>query len=344
MSARTKTNADIVGYQENLFAEKEKFEPHKNSIGRSNPSRMPATLARSSAFAPKSRNLNTDSNFHRLYIVDNESIIEVQGRELGYQHRDLCFAIFREEPTVFEIPNPRYEFYENGLPVNASLPETIELCEVAMTWHELLVARNLTPQTNNKKTILRLLQDMQKVLIVDHEGTPEEVIEKFKQGKISDYGRSQNIFYDISWSGTGLNDKVYIKFGPSIRETFRNKRLVSCNADVQYKLKKGFSKSIWAHIDGRPHFTWIDESRICNLLGIDIWDEDWDAEDRKRHREDVRETFKDMAQAGGILPRFTEKVTGAGKRKERRYFYTHALNFDAQQAPSQPLQIDGDAR
>ena len=240
-------------------------------------------------------------------------------------------AIFRDEPKMITAPNPRYQLDEYGY-APTGISRDLEICEITLTWHDLLEARNLTPQTNNKKTVLGLLQDLQKVTMVNHHGTPEDVIKDFKEGKIAEYGSSSNIIYSIDWMGTGLNDKVIIRFGASVRKMFLDKKLVSLNADVQFKLKKGFSKNIWPYIDSRPYFTWIDESKICELLGVDIWDDTSDADTRKRHREDVREAFADMVQAGGILQNFTEKVTGHGRRKERRYFYTHALNFNADQA------------
>src|SRR3954463_9466224 len=54
-----------------------------NKRGRKNPAAVPARLARTSAFAPKRRNLITDSKFRRTYIVPGHSYIEVAGRELG---------------------------------------------------------------------------------------------------------------------------------------------------------------------------------------------------------------------------------------------------------------------
>src|SRR4051794_9124077 len=47
-----------------------------NKRGRKNPAAVPARLARTSAFAPKRRNLITDSKFRRAYIVPGHSYIE----------------------------------------------------------------------------------------------------------------------------------------------------------------------------------------------------------------------------------------------------------------------------
>src|SRR3982750_712547 len=77
-----------------------------NKRGRKNPAAVPARLARTSAFAPKRRNLITDSKFRRTYIVPGHSYIEVAGRELGSQHRDALYAVFRLKPRRIQVPNP----------------------------------------------------------------------------------------------------------------------------------------------------------------------------------------------------------------------------------------------
>jgi len=76
-------------------AEKKRLERVGNRRGRNRPSKVPARLARTSAFAPKRRGLITDSSFERLYIVRGHSVVRVSGRELGSQHRDALYAVFR---------------------------------------------------------------------------------------------------------------------------------------------------------------------------------------------------------------------------------------------------------
>jgi len=67
----------------------------RNRRGRAHPANVPAKLTRTSAFAPKRRGLITDSSFRRVYLVPKQSVIEVSGRELGSQHRDAMYALFR---------------------------------------------------------------------------------------------------------------------------------------------------------------------------------------------------------------------------------------------------------
>src|SRR3954453_9557923 len=75
-----------------------------NKRGRKNPVVVPARLARTSAFAPKRRNLITDSKFRRAYVVPGHSYIEVSGRELGSQHWDALYAVFRMNLRRIQIP------------------------------------------------------------------------------------------------------------------------------------------------------------------------------------------------------------------------------------------------
>ena len=84
-------------------AERKRLEKFKNRRGRKNPARIPARLARTSAFAPKRTRLITDSNFERLYVVPGHSVIKVSGRELGTQHRDTIYAVFRLPKKVERV-------------------------------------------------------------------------------------------------------------------------------------------------------------------------------------------------------------------------------------------------
>jgi hypothetical protein len=87
----------------------ERFErTMKNRRGRSQPSVVPAKLARTSAFAARRYGLSTDANFQRVYVVAGYSVIEVRGRELGSQHRDALYALFRLRAKRIEEPNPEY--------------------------------------------------------------------------------------------------------------------------------------------------------------------------------------------------------------------------------------------
>ncbi len=55
---------------------------------------------------PRKVNLITDSNFTRVYEVPGYSVVEVRGRELGSQHRDAIYALFRLKREKVSMPNP----------------------------------------------------------------------------------------------------------------------------------------------------------------------------------------------------------------------------------------------
>jgi len=103
-----------------------------NKRGRKNPAAVPARLARTSAFAPKRRNLITDSKFRRTYIVPGHSYIEVAGRELGSQHRDALYAVFRLKPRRVQVPNPDFNVHLPAYhPRNG---RTLAIYETVTTW------------------------------------------------------------------------------------------------------------------------------------------------------------------------------------------------------------------
>jgi hypothetical protein len=105
----------------------------QNRRQRKNPSVMPERLARTSAFTPRRQGLSTDSNFVRAYEVPGYSVVEVKGRELGSQHRDAIYALFRLPRTKTTDPNPGYRpgtlinrfitFYETSDPAGRNVSE-----------------------------------------------------------------------------------------------------------------------------------------------------------------------------------------------------------------------------
>src|SRR5271154_425674 len=67
----------------------------ENRRGRPNPAILPGRLARTPAFAPRRQKLSSDADFERVYVVRPHTVVQVSGRELGSQHRDALYAIFR---------------------------------------------------------------------------------------------------------------------------------------------------------------------------------------------------------------------------------------------------------
>ena len=77
----------------------------ENRRGRTNPAIVPNKLARTSAFAPRRHNLSSDGSFESVYIVRPHTVVHVHGRELGSQHRDAIYAIFRSRARKISEPN-----------------------------------------------------------------------------------------------------------------------------------------------------------------------------------------------------------------------------------------------
>jgi hypothetical protein len=116
----------------------ERFEKAwANRRGRSQPAVLPSSMARTGAFSPRRFGLNTDSSFIRIYTVRPHSVVEVRGRELGTQHRDILYALFRLRARKEVEPNPAYN-------PNISGPEMpgkeLIYFHTQCTWRDLLRA------------------------------------------------------------------------------------------------------------------------------------------------------------------------------------------------------------
>src|SRR3954469_5446085 len=201
-----------------------------NKRGRKNPAAVPARLARTSAFAPKRRNLITDSKFRRTYIVPGHSYIEVAGRELGSQHRDALYAVFRLKPRRVQLPNPDF---------NARLPEyhpgngrTLAIYETQTTWRELVRTLGLSEHPNNLLTLLTLFEELQTVVIRVQEGNPDIIEAATRRGQLAGPGMQGNIIETISWAGGAPDSRVPDRYGGWVRWMIEKTRLVSRNAEV----------------------------------------------------------------------------------------------------------------
>lgn len=289
----------------------------QNRRGRKAPAVVPSKLARTSAFAPKRRNLITDSSFNRLYEVPGHSVIMVQGRELGSQHRDAIYAVFRRKAISQKVPNPNYR----GI---ASEPRYLTVYETRTTWRELLSAMGRTEHTNNLLSLLSVFSDIQQVVITVYEGEPSRIRSDHKKGLLSGRGMQGGIIDSVVWDGANLDSNVVIRYGQWVREMIEKTHLVSLNADVQFRLTSDHAKSFWPYIDSQPNHSYVDEDMLANLAGRDLWSDDESSATRAQFRKDCRQAFDDMVRAGG-LKNYTIEVTGTGRRKSRRYRYVHGL-------------------
>lgn len=293
----------------------------ENRRGRKKPAQVPNKLARTAAFAPRKNGLNTDSKFERTYVVPGGSVIHVSGRELGSQHRDAIYALFRLCPKKVSVPNPGYNAELNDSPANTKFRVHYE---THTTWRELIRTLGNTAHPNNLLTLLQVFEDLQKVVIRVQRGNPFCVLGANEAGKIGGPGMSENIITKIIWHGAGLDSQVEIYYGEWIRNTFEATHLVSLNADVQFKLMNDHAKSFWPYIDSQVHHHFVDEDALAALAGRDLWDESETSATRSDFRKKCKRAFDDMKKAGG-LDVYEIEILGKGRRKSRRYHYLHAL-------------------
>jgi hypothetical protein len=135
----------------------DRFEKmQQNRRGRSSPAVMPSKLARTAAFAPRKKNLVTDSNFKRVYEFRPHTVVEVSGRELGTQHRDALYALFKLRAKRTEEPNPLYNPNISAVGLKAPKP-TLIYYHTITTWRDILKATGRSAHVNNLGTVLRTL-------------------------------------------------------------------------------------------------------------------------------------------------------------------------------------------
>ncbi|MCU7878929.1 MAG: hypothetical protein KZQ84_19410 [Candidatus Thiodiazotropha sp. (ex Lucinoma borealis)] len=291
----------------------------QNRRGREKPARVPAKLTRTSAFVPKRQGLITDRKFECTYVVPGGSVVTVRGGELGTQHRDVLYAVMRLKAKEGLMTNPDYDPSSRDI-VNRI--RTTSFYSVQTTWRELTELLGNTPHKNNLRTLLHLLEDLKQVSMRVERGTLEEVMEAKEKNQLVGPGRSSNVIYDIKWSGKNLDDNLTITYGAYVREAMQTNYMVSLNAEVQFKLKNDHAKTFWPYVDSQVRHTWVDEQRLSELAGRNLWGED--SKMRNNFRVTCRKAFEDMVNAGGLL-KFEIEVRGAGRKKTRRYHYKHAL-------------------
>lgn len=310
----------------------------KNRRGRRNPASMPDRLARTSAFVPRKKDLITDSNFVRVYEVPGYSVVEVKGRELGSQHRDAIYALFRLPREKVRIDNPNYR-------PGTFIPPVLLYYQTRTTWRTLIKAMGRTEHVNNLLSLVHVFQEIQQVSVLIHEGRSLKELESIKNRRARGMmpegaGSVSPLITDVSWEGAQLDSIVTVTYGSRVQEMVEKAHLVSINADVQFRLKSDHAKVFWPFIDSQPEHTWIDEDRLAQLSGRNLWVKEATSATRAQFRKECREAFTDMVRAGG-LSAFAEEVTGSGRAKSRRYTYTHTAprQFELELQRQQQAQI-----
>lgn len=293
-------------------ADAKRIERLRNRKGRRKPAKVPARLTRTSAFAPKRRGLITDAGFKRLYVVPGHSVIQVMGRELGSQHRDALYALFRLPHSTVVIDDPESVLKHSSLHV----------CET--TWRELIIALGLTEHVNNVANLVLTFEELMQVTMTVYEGPQERILPELEAGRRPDTPlQGKHLIHEFTASGTRLDSAVRVVYGKWVTDNMARLRLVSLNADVQFALKSDYAKSFWPYLDSLTQHRWVDEAMLAALVGRDLWAESETSATRRDFRANCRKAFNDMQGAGGLAG-WREEVTGRGRTKGRRYHYEPA--------------------
>lgn len=288
----------------------ERFERSKaNRRGRKAPAVMPSRLARTSAFAPRRKGLITDSTFQRLYIVRPHTVVEVRGRELGSQHRDALYALFRQRAKRTETPP------QPGA-------RSLALYHTETTWRDLLTATGRTAHVNNLGTLLRVFEELRSVSFRFFQGNFDAYEAAVKDGRLAGAGYSDNLLGRIEWNGVTLDSTVKVAYGEWVRRMFETRSLASIDGEAYFKLRSDYAKAFWPFIDSQPDYSWVGVETLAELAGRDYAGET--TRQRLKFREECRQAFEDMTEAGGLASWACHEV-GKGRAKSYRYTYVHAL-------------------
>jgi hypothetical protein len=288
-----------------------------NRRGRKQPVVIPAELTRTSAFAPRQFGLIEDANFKRVYVVTARSVIEVTGRELGSQHRDALYAIFRLPSRKIKLTREA-----DDMPSLPGIPQADTIIEAHGTWRQVLQLMNLSEHANNMLTVLKNFEELRSVNLRVFTGSYSDYQQYVTTNKLRGAGFSDNFLGRINWDGARLDSKITIRYGEWLRWAFEQKRLVSLNSGVYFSLQSDYAKSFWPYIDGQPGHTWVDETVLGELIGRDPMA--MTPRERSNFREGCRRAFDDITAAGGFSS-WRIEVIGRGRVKLQRYHYVHAL-------------------
>jgi hypothetical protein len=307
----------------------------RNRRGRTNPSAVPARLTRTSAFSPRRFGL-VDRSTERTFHVPGHSVVVVKGGELGSQHRDMIYALFRLRNKIasFRMRNP-------DAPLNGTtdgIPSHIDVVESVVSWRDLLRTMGKTEHVNNLLTAKNVMEDLRQIIMTIYDGDPDEVMRRLQSGRLPPgKGQITGVIDLVEWEGANLDSKVRVRWGKAVMAAFRSRHLVSLNAEVQFALKSDYAKSFWPFIDSNPTHAYVDETMLASLVARDLFGGSETNAQRSQFRKDCRQAFEDMVRAGGLL-KYRQEEIGSGRLKMRRYHYKHALPR-ADEKPQLELQL-----
>lgn len=292
------------------FTERDRLERalkrHPGYRGRTKPACLLPALARTSAFAPRSRDLDRTAGNMRLYEIPNVNVVKVSGPELGIQHRMLLMALLRHHVNIIDLA-------DRGM-----------VAVVSVTWRDLLKGMNKTVHPNNIDTYVNALRDLDTAEITVWRGTWNQYqAEDFGYAVEKDVGFSAPIIRAVGFTGLKPDDEVRIHFGADAARDFKDGNLVSVDANIFFRLRSDYAKSLWPVIDGHKNFFFLHESTIAGYLGLDLSRMGW--REWQTFRRSTERAFEAMKAAGGLEKWRLEHEGRVGKREQRKYVFTRPL-------------------
>ena len=281
---------------------------------------VPTDLARTSAFAPRRSGLKT-VNFKRTYVV-GDSIVEVEGRELGTQHRDALYALFKLEPK-----SVRMKAEEPGLPM-------MNFVLVQVSWREMLHALNLNEHQTNLKTVLKTFEQLRSVNIRVYAGGLDAYNSAQVTGELPEgEGYSDNLLGKIHWTGKALDSTLTVQYGDWLREVIRTD-FVGLRPEY-FHLTSDYAKTILPFIESNLDAKSLNEADIGRLVDRDISNESRQQVFKFRGYVDI--AFNDMQRVGAIKSFQVEEIW-EGRKKFMRYSWERAGRAVPAVADSEPAK------
>ncbi len=194
-------------------------------------------------------------------------MVVVKGGELGSQHRDMIYALFRMKNKITSYRTRNPDAPSNG--TTDGVPSHIDVVESIVSWRDLLRTMGKTEHVNNLLTAKNVMEDLRQIMLTIYEGDPDEVMKQLQSGRLPrGAGRITGVIDLVEWDGANLDSKVTVRWGKAVMTAFRNRQLVSLNAEVQFALKSDYARASGrSSIPTRPTSTstrrcWPTSSRI----------------------------------------------------------------------------------
>ena len=104
---------------------------------------------------------------------------------------------------------------------------------------------------------------------------------------------------------------VKVAYGEWVRAMFESRSLASIDGETYFKLRSDYAKSIWPYIDSQPEYSWVAVETLAELVGRDYRAET--TRQRLKLREELRQAFADMVNAGGLQSWACEEAGSVGR-------------------------------